>query len=123
MGQLLNFLAPIHDVWWAIFGVTLNSALSFIYAHVQGVGVVSAIGAYGVAIIILTILIRLLLAPLQQFQLVTQRKTLVEQRKLAPQGGELRKQYKKDPHRLNPEMMKLHQEHRVHPFRRPSASC
>jgi YidC/Oxa1 family membrane protein insertase len=114
--DFFKFLGPIHDAWWAIFGVTLNTALGFIYSHVQGVGIVSAIGAYGVAIIILTILIRLLLAPLQQFQLVTQRRTLVEQRKLAPQVAELRKKYKKEPQRLNTEMMKLYQEHGVNPF-------
>jgi YidC/Oxa1 family membrane protein insertase len=116
MGGLLNFLAPIHDVWWAIFGVTLNSALGFIYGHVAGIGVFSVIGAYGVAIIVLTILIRLLLAPLQQFQLVTQRKTMVEQRKLAPQVADLRKKFKKEPQKLNAEMMKLYQEHGVNPL-------
>jgi len=82
----------------------------------QGVPVVESIGAYGVAIIVLTIVIRLILAPLQQFQLVTQRKTMVEQRKLAPQVAELRKKYKKDPQKLNAEMMKLYQEHGVNPL-------
>jgi YidC/Oxa1 family membrane protein insertase len=69
-----------------------------------------------VAIIVLTIVIRLILAPLQQFQLVTQRKTMVEQRKLAPQVADLRKKYKKDPTKLNAEMMKLYQEHGVNPL-------
>ena len=68
------------------------------------------------AIIILTIIVRLILAPLQQFQLVTQRKSMSEQRKLAPQVAELRKKYKKEPQRLNTEMMKLYQEHGVNPF-------
>jgi len=94
----------------------LNALLSIIYSHVQGVAIFEAIGAYGVAIIVLTILIRLALAPLQQFQLVTQRKTLVEQRKLAPQVAELRKKYKKDTQKLNAEMMKLYQEHGVNPL-------
>ncbi len=107
---------PVHDAWWAIFGVTLQTALGFIYDHVAGIGVIEAIGAYGVAIIVLTVIIRVLLAPLQQFQLLTQRKTMVEQRKLAPQVGELRKKYKKDPQRLNTEMMKLYQEHGVNPL-------
>ena len=107
---------PIQSAWWTIFGVTLQSALSFIYTHVVGIAVFNTIGAYGVAIIFLTILIRLLLAPLQQFQLVTQRRTMVEQRKLAPQVAELRKKYKKEPQRLNTEMMKLYQEHGVNPF-------
>jgi YidC/Oxa1 family membrane protein insertase len=78
--------------------------------------VIATIGAYGVAIIVLTIIIRVLLSPLQQFQLVTQRKTMVEQRKLAPQVAELRKKYKKDPQRLNSEMMKMYQEHGVNPL-------
>jgi len=80
------------------------------------VGVFDLIGAYGVAIIVITILIRLLLAPLQQFQLVTQRRSMAEQRKLAPQVAELRKKYKKDTTRLNSEMMKLYQEHGVNPL-------
>jgi YidC/Oxa1 family membrane protein insertase len=82
----------------------------------QGVPIIEAIGAYGVAIIVLTICIRLILAPLQQFQLVTQRRTMVEQRKLAPQVAELRKKYKKDPTKLNSETMKLYQEHGVNPL-------
>ncbi|HXJ49359.1 MAG TPA: hypothetical protein VNF91_09350, partial [Candidatus Acidoferrum sp.] len=63
----------------------LEGFLNFLYVHLQGVPIIESIGAYGVAIIVLTIVIRLILAPLQQFQLVTQRKTMVEQRKLAPQ--------------------------------------
>jgi YidC/Oxa1 family membrane protein insertase len=114
--DFFNFLKPIHDAWWAIFGVTIQTALSFIYDHVAGVPVIATIGAYGVAIIVLTIIIRVLLSPLQQFQLVTQRKTMVEQRKLAPQVAELRKKYRKDPQRLNTEMMKLYQEHGVNPL-------
>jgi YidC/Oxa1 family membrane protein insertase len=65
---------------------------------------------------LVTIIIRLLLAPLQQFQLVTQRKTMAEQRKLAPEVAELRKKYKKEPQKLNAEMMKLYQEHGINPL-------
>lgn len=78
--------------------------------------VVETIGAYGVAIVIVTVIIRLLLAPLQQFQLLRSRKTMAEQRKLAPQVAELRKKYKKEPQKLNAEMMKLYQEHGVNPL-------
>jgi YidC/Oxa1 family membrane protein insertase len=90
--------------------------LNAIYLGIQDVPVIAWIGAYGVAIIILTILIRLLLAPLQQFQLITSRKSMAEQRKLAPQVAELRKKYKKDPQKLNAETMKLYQEHGVNPL-------
>ena len=105
-----NFLAPIHDIWVAVVEHPLAGLLNYLYVHLQGVPVIESIGAYGVAIIVLTIMIRLVLAPLQQFQLVTQRKTMVEQRKLGPQVADLRKKYKKDPTKLNAEMMKLYQE-------------
>jgi YidC/Oxa1 family membrane protein insertase len=109
-------LAPIHDLWWAIFGQSLTWLLNHIYAAVNGNPIADTIGAYGIAIIIVTIIIRLLLAPLQQFQLLNQRKTMAEQRKLAPQVAELRKKFKKEPQKLNAEMMKLYQEHGVNPL-------
>jgi YidC/Oxa1 family membrane protein insertase len=90
--------------------------LSTIYSHVHGIAIFDAIGSYGIAIIVVTIIIRLVLAPLQQFQLVTQRKTMAEQRKLAPEVAELRKKYKKEPQKLNAEMMKLYQEHGINPL-------
>lgn len=116
MSSFFKIFQPIHDAWWAIFGKTLQALLEFIYAHIAGISVFEAIGAYGVAIIVITVIIRVLLAPLQQFQLVTQRKTYAEQRKLAPEVAELRKKYRKDPQRLNQEMMKLYQEHGVNPL-------
>jgi YidC/Oxa1 family membrane protein insertase len=90
--------------------------LNYIYVNFQAVPVFATIGAYGLAIIALTIGIRLVLAPLQQFQLVTQRKSMLEQRKLAPQVSELRKKFKKDAPRLNAEMQKLYAEHGINPF-------
>jgi YidC/Oxa1 family membrane protein insertase len=104
------------QLWETLVKHPLAWLLQAIYNLVQGWPLVDQIGAFGVAIIVLTILIRLAMAPLQQFQLVTQRKTMVEQRKLAPEVGELRKKYKKDPQKLNAEMMKLYQEHGVNPL-------
>ena len=94
----------------------LGSLLSWIYDHLVGLPIVDTIGAYGVAIIAVTILIRLALAPLQQFQLLTQRRTVAEQRKLAPEVAQLKKKYGKDTQKLNAEMMKLYQEHGVNPL-------
>jgi len=116
MGHFFDFLQPIHSLWWTIFGLSLNWLLHAIYSSVQGIPIFATIGAYGVAIIVITLIIRALLAPLLQFQLVTSRRAMVEQRKLAPQVGELRKKYKKDPQRLNAETMKLYQEHGINPL-------
>jgi len=96
--------------------VTLQWLLNIIYTNFQSVSILATIGAYGLAIIVLTIIIRLILAPLQQFQLVRQRRSMVEQRKLAPQVAELRKKFKNDRTKLNAETMKLYQEHGVNPL-------
>jgi YidC/Oxa1 family membrane protein insertase len=90
--------------------------LLFIYNHLQGLPIIETIGSYGVSIVVLTIIIRLLLAPLQQFQLVTSRRSMVETRKLAPQISEIKKKYKNDAAKVQAETMKLYQEHGVNPL-------
>jgi len=115
-GSFFDFFLPVQHLWQAVFVDNLTNVLNFLYNQFQGSPALATIGAYGIAIIVLTIGIRLVLAPLQQFQLVTQRKSMLEQRKLAPQVSELRKQFKKDPQRLNSEMQKLYAEHGINPF-------
>lgn len=107
---------PIQHLWWTVFGQSLVTLLSITYGWLHGHPILDYIGSYGIAIIVVTIIIRLLLAPLQQFQLVTQRRTMAEQRKLAPYVAELSKKYKKDPQKLNAERMKLYQEHGINPL-------
>jgi YidC/Oxa1 family membrane protein insertase len=114
--HFFDVFKPIHSLWWAVFGESLTWLLNFIYVHVSEVPIVASIGAFGVAIIVITFLIRAMLAPLLQFQLVTSRRAMIEQRKLAPQLAELSKKYKKDMNRLNTERMKLYQEHGINPY-------
>ena len=112
----LDIFKPIHDLWAATFLDSLTWLLNYIYLHIQGVPLIAWIGAYGVAIIAITLIIRALLAPLMQFQLVRSRRAMVEQRKLAPQVAEIKKKFKKDPQRVNTETMKLYQEHGINPL-------
>jgi YidC/Oxa1 family membrane protein insertase len=116
MSSFFNVFQPIQHLWWKVFGETLVTLLSFSYSHIHGIAILDYLGSYGIAIIVVTIIIRLLLAPLQQFQLVTQRRSMAEQRKLAPEIAELRKKFKKDPQKLNAETMKLYQEHGINPL-------
>jgi YidC/Oxa1 family membrane protein insertase len=109
-------LAPLHDAWWAIFGQTLTWGLSSIYAFLAANPAMTAIGAYGVAIILVTLLVRLVLAPLFQLQLSLGRRSMLQQRKLAPQMAELRKKYKNDPQKQQAAMMELYKEHGVNPL-------
>jgi YidC/Oxa1 family membrane protein insertase len=116
MSSFFNVFQPIQHLWWKVFGETLVTLLSFSYSHIHGIAILDYLGSYGIAIIVVTIIIRLVLAPLQQFQLVTQRRSMAEQRKLAPEIAELRKKFKKDPQKLNAETMKLYQEHGINPL-------
>jgi len=66
---------------------------------------------YGVAIILLTIGIKLLFAPLQYKSY----KSMQGMQKIQPKVQEVQKIYKDDRERLNKELMKLYREHKVNP--------
>jgi YidC/Oxa1 family membrane protein insertase len=69
-------------------------------------------GNYGVDIILLTVLIKVLFWPLAQKSIVSMR----EMQKLQPQMAKLRERYKDDAQQLQKEMMELYRRHRVNPF-------
>lgn len=68
--------------------------------------------SYGVAIILITILIRLALMPLTLMQLNSMKKM----QEMAPLQKELQEKYKHDKEKLNEELIKLYQEHKVNPM-------
>ena len=67
---------------------------------------------YGVAIILLTVLIKVLLYPLDQKSY----KSMKEMQRVQPLVAELREKHKDDPRRIQQETMKLYKEHKVNPF-------
>jgi YidC/Oxa1 family membrane protein insertase len=66
---------------------------------------------YGVAILILTTIIRIVLWPLQSKANQSMRKTAV----LAPKMQELREKYKDDPTKMNQEVMKMYKQYGINP--------
>ncbi len=66
---------------------------------------------YGVAIILLTILINLILLPLS----LKSFKSMKEMHKLQPEMEKIRKEFKDDPQRMNREVMELYRRHKVNP--------
>jgi YidC/Oxa1 family membrane protein insertase len=70
---------------------------------------------YGVAILVLTLVVRLVLWPLQSKANQTMRKTAL----LGPKMQELREKYKDDPTRMNQEVMKLYKQYGIN----PAGSC
>ncbi len=67
---------------------------------------------YGIAIILLTIVIRLLLF----YPSLKSATSMEEMKKLQPRMTEFREKYKKDPARMNQEIMKLYKDHKVNPL-------
>jgi YidC/Oxa1 family membrane protein insertase len=97
-------------------GVPFQYCLEFFTNIFKVVGPLNAIGAFGLAIVVTTIIIRGALFPIFGWQLRTSRRIQSEQRLIAPQLAEIRKKYKREPQKLSEEMKKLYAEHQVSPF-------
>ncbi len=88
---------------FGFIGKPLLKVLNFLY---------SIVGNYGVAIIILTFLIRILFYPLSYKSY----KSMREMAKLQPKLKELQVKYKDKPELLNKATMELYKKHKVNPF-------
>jgi len=111
----VNPAQAIGDFFYYAFQIPIQWLLEHLHSVFSN-GPGAAIGAFGLAVIVTTLVIRTLLFPLFTWQLRTSRRIQAEQRKIAPQMTELRKKYKKDPQKLNAEMMKLYKEHNINPL-------
>lgn len=72
----------------------------------------SIVGNYGIAIIIVTILMRILIFPLT----LKQEKSMKKMRELQPELDKLKEKYKDDTQKLNEETMKLYRDNNVNPM-------
>ncbi|MDD4005173.1 MAG: membrane protein insertase YidC [Elusimicrobiaceae bacterium] len=69
-------------------------------------------GNYGWSIVILTLLVQLILMPFT----IKSNKSMMEMKKIQPELQKLQEKYKKDPQRLNMEMLELYKKHKVNPL-------
>ena len=88
---------------WLAIKETIFSGLQFLH---------DITGDYGVAIILLTVAIRLLMIPLT----VKQTRSMYEMQRIQPKIKELQKKYKKDKEKLQEETLKFYQDNKVNPF-------
>ncbi len=88
--------------FFSLLAFPLLHVLKFFYSFV---------GNYGIAIVVLTILIKLLFWPLTQKSY----SSMKGMQKLQPEMQKIREKYKNDRERLNREMMELYKTHRVNP--------
>jgi YidC/Oxa1 family membrane protein insertase len=90
-------------VWWQALLDGLGAVLAFFYKYVPN---------YGLAIILLTLAIRVLLLPLA----VKQIRSMQAMQAIQPKVKDLQRKFKGNRERLNQEMMALYKEHGVNPL-------
>jgi YidC/Oxa1 family membrane protein insertase len=89
--------------FWGVVSVVLLRSMKFFYGIIPN---------YGVAIIIITVIIKLLFWPIQAKSI----KSMKEMQKFQPLVKKLKEKYKDDPQKLNQETMRLYKEHKINPF-------
>lgn len=94
--------ASINYGFFDIIAKPLNTFLNFLYKYVDN---------YGVAIIILTILIKVLFWPLSQKSY----KSMEQMKKLQPLMAKIREKYADDREKMNAEVMQLYKTYKVNP--------
>jgi YidC/Oxa1 family membrane protein insertase len=98
---------PIPRQWGGLpmewFGVPILLLMNWVYDHV---------GNYGIAIILLTVLSKILFYPLT----VKSMRSMKAMQALGPQVNTLRNKYQSDPQRLQRETMELYRKHKVNPM-------
>jgi len=96
-----------------IFAWPLGKLLKFVYDMMVSIGLdLPKLSAYSLAIIVTTIIFKLLLLPLT----LKQMKSMKNMQEIQPKLQELNKKYKNDPQTLNQKTMELYKEHNVNPF-------
>ena len=93
----------IYFGWFDVIAKPCVWVMNFIYGFIPN---------YGVAIIILTLLIKMILWPLGNKSY----KSMAEMKKIQPLVAELREKYKSDKKKMNEEMMKLYRVYKVNPM-------
>lgn len=98
-----NLLSIIDYGIFSIIALPLFKALLFFYSYLKN---------WGLAIIVLTVIIKILFYPLTRSSFQSMEKMKVIQ----PEMNEIRSKYKDDPNRLNKEIWALYRKHKVNPM-------
>jgi YidC/Oxa1 family membrane protein insertase len=93
----------VHFGWFDLLAKPLLHVLNFFYGFLKN---------YGLAIILLTVIIKLLFWPLTHKSYASMK----AMQKLQPEMQKLRDKFKNDKERLNRELMELYKTHRVNPL-------
>ncbi len=111
------YFGPKDEAEMTKFGRNLNQSLNMTLESLAGPllsllrGIYGVVGNYGVAIIILTVIVRLVLFPLTYRGM----KSMKRMQQLAPKMKRIQEKYKNDKEKLQMEMMGLYRKNKVNP--------
>ncbi|MFO7727283.1 MAG: membrane protein insertase YidC [Desulfonatronovibrio sp.] len=92
----------IHYGWFNVVSKPLIISLNYFHKHT---------GNYGIAILLLTLVIKIIFFPLAQKSY----KSMNQLKKLQPMMAKIREKYKEDRQKMNEEMMRLYKTYKVNP--------
>lgn len=107
---------PLLAIFFYVLLTPIAVVLQFLDHLFRGFGPTATIGAFGLAVIVLTLCIRGVLFPLFRWQIRTQWKIQADQRRMGPELRELQAKFKKDKARLQTETMALYKRHQINPL-------
>jgi YidC/Oxa1 family membrane protein insertase len=116
---------PVNKLWWVLLGAPLLTGLHALTALLAGYPIALAMGPFGLAVILMTVAIRLVLLPVAIYQLRAARRARHEAARIEALIGseldDLRKEYAQDPATLNREMAMLYQRYGIDPLKTAEA--
>lgn len=74
------------------------------------------VGSWGIAVILTTIAVRIVIYPLTHWAIKNQARTMIEQQKIRPEMEAINKKFKGDPTKKNKAVMQLYRDHNVNPL-------
>jgi YidC/Oxa1 family membrane protein insertase len=110
----------VHTIWVAGIVHPLTIVLGGLYHAFGGVPPLQAVGAYGLAIIALTLGFRLIVSPLYHLQMTKAKALITKRNEVMPIMNKeleaLKKKYKNDPGALSSAQFQLYQKHGMNPL-------
>lgn len=118
--QPWHLLLPLQKAWWTLLVLPLIFALQGLTTWLAAYPIALAIGPFGLAVIGMTIAMRLLLVPLVVYQLSSAMRARREGARIQALIGReleaLKRKFQKDPARLNQETVDLYRRHGLNPL-------
>jgi YidC/Oxa1 family membrane protein insertase len=107
---------PLHQAWWTALGLPMLALLHWMTGFLAAYPLTLAIGPFGLSVIVMTVLIRLVLLPLAAYQARVSARHARALAELQPEVERLRRRHRGSPERLAAELADLYRSRGVNPL-------